>query len=177
MKYVALLRGINVGGNSRVEMVRLKKVFEELGFSDVKTYINSGNIIFATNQEVSKLADEIEKAIEKEFNLTIKVVIRSFPEIQAIAKAAERSWGNDAEQKTDVLFLWDEINNKDVLKQLIIKPEIDHVLYVHGAVLWHVKRKDITRSGLLRIVGTDLYKKVTLRNINTLRKLENLMRS
>lgn len=175
MKYVALLRGINVGGNSRVEMSRLKKMFEELGFSDVKTYINSGNVIFSTDQDVSKLSPKIEKAIEKEFKLTIKIVLRSFPEIQAIAKVAEKSWGNDADQKTDVLFLWDEINKKDILKQLIIKPEIDHVVYVYGAVLWHVQRKDITRSGLLRIVGTPLYKQITIRNINTLRKLESLM--
>ncbi|MFA9289042.1 MAG: DUF1697 domain-containing protein [Weeksellaceae bacterium] len=177
MKYVALLRGINVGGNAKVEMKRLKVVFEELGYTDVKTYINSGNVIFETTDKQSTLDNVIEKAIKKEFNLAVPVVVRSQKEIVAIEKEVPKTWLNNTEMKTDVLFLWDEYNKKEVLKDIGIKPEIDTVKYVHGALVWNVKRKDVTRSGLLKIIGTPFYKKVTIRNINTLRKLHQLMQA
>ncbi len=177
MKYVALLRGINVGGNNKVEMVRLKKVFENLGYSEVKTYINSGNIIFTTLEAHNLLTKKVETAIEKEFKLNVKVVIKSLPEVRTIENVIPKTWTNGGDSKTDVLFLWDEVNKKETLNDLKIKPEIDHVKYVDGAIIWNVDRKNITRSGLLKIVGTDFYKKVTIRNVNTLRKLKTLMTS
>lgn len=175
MKYVALLRGINVGGNNKVEMIRLKKIFEDLGYSQVKTYINSGNIIFSTSESHSSLTGKIEKAIEEEFKLHIKVVVKSLSEITKIDGVIPKTWTNGGESKTDVLFLWNEINKKEALHNLKIKPEIDHVKYIDGAIIWNVDRKNITKSGLLKIVGTDFYKKVTIRNVNTLRKLKYLM--
>lgn len=176
MIYVALLRGINVGGNNKVEMKRLKVVFEKLGHTNVLTYINSGNIIFHNESSDTKaLHNTIEKALEKEFGFFIPVVIKTKPEIEAIDKALPSTWVNDTGTKTDVMFLWEEFNNKKVLAQLNIKPEIDNVRFVDGAILWMVKKKDVTKSGLLKIIGTDLYKKMTIRNANTLRKLLNLM--
>ena len=68
MKYIALLRGINVGGNNKVEMKKLKDVFEALGFKNVSTYINSGNVIFETNEtEMVKIVEKIEQAILKKY--------------------------------------------------------------------------------------------------------------
>jgi uncharacterized protein (DUF1697 family) len=66
MKYIALLRGINVGGNHKVEMKNLKALFESLGFSDVSTYINSGNVIFESNEERSVVLEKIITCFEKE---------------------------------------------------------------------------------------------------------------
>jgi uncharacterized protein (DUF1697 family) len=175
MKYVALLRGINVGGNNKVEMPRLKKLFEELDFKNVKTYINSGNIIFEAKGTPMVLAKKIEKEIEKEFKFNIYVVIRDLKNIQKLDKAVPKEWVNDETMKTDVMFLWDDVDNKNVLKQVIIKPDIDDVKYLDGAIIWRVDRKAVTRSGLLKIVGTPLYKKITIRNVNTLRKLKELM--
>lgn len=175
MKYVAFLRGINVGGNSKVEMSRLKRVFSSLDYKNVKTYINSGNVIFSTDMHRAHITDTVEDAIKHEFDISIPVVIRSCEEIEKIIRGVPEIWMNDTEQKTDVLFLWEEIDSKEVLEKLIIKPQIDNVLYIQGAIIWNVKRKNIGRSGLLKIVGTQLYKKITVRNINTVRKLERLM--
>ena len=78
MKYVAFLRGINVGGKNKIKMETLREVCSALGFKNVKTYINSGNVIFETaKSDNQKLAAIIEKAIEKEFSLSIKVMIRN----------------------------------------------------------------------------------------------------
>lgn len=178
MIYVALLRGINVGGNNKVEMKRLKEVFENSGHLNVSTYINSGNVIFespAQNNEV--LIKKLESAIKKEFGFYINVVVKSLPEIEAISKKLPDSWVNDLDMKTDVMFLWESADNKKVLEEIIVKPELDNVVYIKGALIWNVKRKEVTKSGLLRIVGTPLYKQMTIRNSNTFRKLLSLMKS
>lgn len=175
MIYIALLRGINVGGKARVEMSMLKKVFEQLGCSYVQTYINTGNVIFSLEQ-THGMKQNIEAAIEKEFNFFVPVVIRDSKNIQALIQKCPPEWQNDTEQKTDVLFLWDEMSNEDILEKLTIKSGIDNVIYTNGAILWNIKRADISKSGLLKIVGTDVYKKMTVRNINTLRKIGGLMK-
>jgi len=174
-KYVALLRGINVGGNNKVEMARLKKTFESLGLENVVSYINSGNIIFSSDQSASVLVPKLEAAIKKDFGFGVKVLLRDAKNIAAVVKALPVNWKNDVAMKCDVMFLWEHYDNSKVLEQLIIKPGIDDVKYVPGAVLWRVDRDKVTRSGLLRIVGTDLYKHMTIRNCNTLRKLATLL--
>lgn len=175
MKYIALLRGINVGGNSLVSMKQLKELFETLGLEAVRTYINSGNVLFESKLTAAKLSPKIEAAIEHEFKFPVSVVVKSQPEIEAIAKVIPDNWQNNTEMKTDVMFLWADVDDRSTLKQLQIKPELDHVTYVKGAIIWHVLRKHVTRSGLLKIVGTPLYKKMTIRNVNTFRKLQKML--
>ncbi|WP_173917505.1 DUF1697 domain-containing protein [Halobacillus sp. Marseille-Q1614] len=176
MIYAALLRGINVGGKNKVDMKLLKKTFERIGMEAVVTYINSGNIIFKDHQYTQKeLPAIIEQAIQKDFNLSIKVVVRSLTEFEKLMEALPDSWTNDKEMKSDVMFLWDEINDETVLNHLVIKPEIDTVKYVSGAILWSLAKKDVNRSGMKKLVGSKIYKKVTVRNVNTTRKIYELM--
>ncbi len=176
MKYIALLRGINVGGNNRVEMARLKTLFESLGLTDVKTYINSGNVIFSTSKkDTMKLCSEIEKAIEKEFGFSVPTIVKSAEQLKVIAEAIPSGAKNDGDMKCDVLFLWDEVNSPDVLNDLDVREGTDVVKYVPGALIWSVKRSDINKSKLLKIVGTPFYKKVTIRNCNTTRKIGGLV--
>jgi uncharacterized protein (DUF1697 family) len=176
MVYVALLRGINVGGNSKISMKELAETFSELGFQHIKTYINSGNIIFSdTSHTPSKLVSLLEVAIKKDFDLEIKVVVRDLKAISNITKSLPKTWLNDSTMKTDVMFLWEEIDSPKVLNELPTKPEIDEVKYVPGAILWRVDRENVTKSGMLRIIGTKLYKQMTIRNCNTVRKLHALM--
>lgn len=176
MVYVALLRGINVGGNARVEMPRLKKLLESLGYTNVVTYINSGNAIFESDAaNGAELGRDIELAIKKEFSLEVPVVVRSKQAIEAVCENLPDEWQNNKDMKCDVLFLWQEVDSPDVLKQLAVKPEIEDVLYIPGAVLWRVDRVNINRGSMVKIIGTKLYKQVTLRNCNTVRKLQELM--
>lgn len=174
--YVALLRGINVGGNAKVEMAALRKEFEALGYLNVRSYINSGNVIFQS-KEVShpKIIETIEKKIEKTFGFPIRVVIRDIKNIQLLCKKTPAHWVNNAEKKTDVLFLWDEYNKKNVLDLIGTNPEVDHVLYLDGSVIWHIDRINYSKSGMRKFIGPKVYKNITARNINTVRKLEELM--
>ena len=175
MIYVALLRGINVGGKKRVDMKQLKAVFEESGFTSVRTYINSGNVIFsATRRSQGELAAVLEDVIEAHFGFRVKVLVRDLKNIRTVVKALPPAVDKE-DVKCDVMFLWDEVARPSVLKQFQPKPEIDDVRYAGKAVIWCVDVKNVTRSGLMKIAGTVLYKKMTIRNVNTTRKLLVLM--
>lgn len=176
MVYVALLRGINVGGNRKVDMKLLKATFEKVGMENVRTYINSGNVVFQSEPLGHKhLADTLEKAIEIDFGFHVKVLLRDMDDMRATVESLPDTWQNDKDMKCDVMFLWEDFDSPKILEQLTTKPEIDDVTYVKGALLWRVDRDNVTRSGMLKIVGTDLYKNMTIRNCNTTRKLLDIM--
>ncbi len=177
MKYVALLRGINVGGNNKIEMQRLKACFEALGFENVSTYINSGNVIFETSDKSEpKIVSKIEKAIKKEFGFAVRVVVRDNKNIAKLLQATPADWHNNAEQKTDVLFLWDEYCNTKSLELITTNPNVDTLKYIDGAIVWHLEKKNYPKSGMNKFIGTEVYTHMTARNINTLRKLAELMK-
>lgn len=177
MTYVALLRGINVGGKNKVAMLQLKACFEAHGFSNVATYINTGNVIFTSDQtDQSQLVQTIEHAIEKQFGFAVRVVVRDESNIELVVGKIPKAWVNDAEQKTDVMFMWPEVDSQDVLRQVVIKTDVDTVRYVAGAILWNIERMNASRSGMQKFIGTKLYKHVTIRNANTVRKLHYLMK-
>ena len=177
MIYVALLRGINVGGKNKVDMTELKAVFEEAGMTRVKTYINSGNVIFSSRaRSRTNLAGRLEKAIAEHFGFEVKVLVRSLDDMRAAVGALPATWVNDDAMKCDVMFLWDEVDTPDLLDDVVVKAGLDDVRRVPGALLWAVDRDKVTRSGMPRLVGTPLYKKMTIRNCTTARKLLEMMK-
>src|SRR5438552_3642612 len=103
--YVALLRGINVGGNSLVSMAELKTCFEKMGFESVRTYINSGNVVFrAAKTDAQKLEILIAKQLHKQFLLPIVVVVHSLPEMHELVAGIPASWQKPDGQKLNVIF-------------------------------------------------------------------------
>lgn len=175
MKYVVLLRGINVGGNNKISMKDLKLSLEKSGFTNVYTYINSGNVILSSSLSTSEVNDLVETAIKRTFGFDVYVLTISSADFERIANDLPENWTNDTEMRCDCLFLWKEVDSPVVLDSLTIKPDIDRVKYVGGAIFWSVDRKNVTRSGLAKIIGTPLYKKATIRNCNTVRKLTTLL--
>ncbi len=176
MRYLALLRGINVGGANKVEMKELKTAFEEAGMTAVATYINSGNVVFSSAmKDRHRLADVLEKAIEDRFGFEVRVLLRDVGQMKSLVQALPYGWVNDTSMKCDVLFLWPDVDQDSILDELDYRPEMEDVLYTPGAVIWRIDRRNQTKSRLPRIVGTPLYKQVTVRNCNTARKLLKLM--
>ena len=175
MIYVALLRGINVGGNNKVDMKKLKTTFESLGYTNVVTYINSGNIIFEDfSNGKDRLAGEIEDAIKRDFQLDIKVMVKSFKEIELICQQLSDTWVKDEVMRTDVMFLWEDFDSPEILQHLKINP-VDNVKYAPGAVLWNVEYADYSKSGISKLAGTEIFRNMTVRNVNTVRKLYKIM--
>lgn len=171
MKYIALLRGINVGGNRKVEMKKLKKLFESLGYTNVVTYLNSGNVIFGSDTKQDTLQKKIPKKLKKEFGFEIPTLIKSEKEVKNIAAAIPENWKNDSEQKTDVAYLFPEIDTKKTIGELAVKKEFIDIRYVKGAIFWNVKRKEYNKSHLNKIISHKLYQLMTIRNVNTARCL------
>lgn len=176
MVYVALLRGVNVGGTGKVDMKQLATVFSDAGMASPRTYINSGNVIFSAEEpDRLRLAATLEAAIEASFGFAVPVLVRGIGEIRSIVAAIPKAWTNDAAMKCDVFFLWDEVDRPDVLDALEHDPAVEDVRYTPGAIVRRVDRANAARSRLTRIVGTPLYRQLTARNCNTARKLLELM--
>lgn len=176
MVYLALLRGINVGGNNKVDMKLLKKSFEQAGMKNVVSYINSGNIIFTTaGHSKNDIAHVLEEAILVTFGLQIKVLVLSLEDMKKVISSLPESWTNDDKMRSDVLFLWEDIDDESVLDKLTIKPEIETVKYAPGAILWSIDKINVTKGSMTKLIGTKLYQQMTIRNVNTTRKMYELM--
>ncbi|HEV2141613.1 MAG TPA: DUF1697 domain-containing protein [Candidatus Dormibacteraeota bacterium] len=175
MIYVAFLRGVNVGGNSIVSMAAIKEALVALGLSDVRTYINSGNVIFSTRaSDARQLTARIEKALEQHTGMAIKVLVMDHKSLKKMVGAIPPSWVDDKTMRTYVLLLWKELDDRSILDRLPIKAGVDELRYTPGAVVWRVDRENVGRSQMNRIVGTPVYKKITIRSANTMRKLNEL---
>jgi uncharacterized protein (DUF1697 family) len=176
--YVALLRGINVGGHAVVSMKELKACLEHLGFQQVSTYINSGNIIFKdSGKDIRTITQLIESGIKAHCKMDIRVVIKSQKDLAAICKQMPHGWVTDKIMRTDVMFLWAEVDTPEMIAAIPVNPKVDRLLHVKGALIWNVTRKDYGKSKVPKMIGSKLYKNMTARNANTTRKLLELMSS
>jgi uncharacterized protein (DUF1697 family) len=176
MRYVALLRGVNVGGANMISMAELKAAFVAAGMTAVRTYINSGNVVFSTDVvDRERLRESLREAIRERSGLDLDLQVRGADEFGAIVAAIPPYWTNDDSMKCDVVFLQPDVDHQGILEELAPRPGIEDARYVPGAVIWRVDRKDATRSRLTRMMGTPLYTRVTVRNCNTARKLLELL--
>src|SRR6476660_5769378 len=109
-RYVALIRGINVGGNNLIKMPALKACFEEQGLRDVTTYIQSGNVVFASPKRAPEIALRLEAALEAKFGCRTSIMLRSQKEMEAIVGRAPGGFGKQPEKyRYDVIFLHDSL--------------------------------------------------------------------
>jgi uncharacterized protein (DUF1697 family) len=175
-KYVALLRGINVGGKAKVPMQELKQVFESQGYQSVVTYINSGNVIFESDQSINDITAILEESCTKYFGFDLKILVIGQSLLSSIADSIPSIWLNNTEQKTDVLFLWDKIDSRDILRQFVVSQGKEHLVYMPGALVWNVTREFQNHSAIPKtILQKEIYSQITIRNINTVRKLIQLL--
>jgi uncharacterized protein (DUF1697 family) len=175
--FVALLRGVNVGGKNNLSMSELKANLSKGGFQDVATYINSGNVLFTSSQtDARKLEKKIEQLLAKHHKLECKVVVRNRAEMKKLVESLPASWNGDDQWAHNVMFLRHSIDSKDVLKDLAPKAEIEKILYRHGAVLWSARRSAIKQSSMNKLSSRKIFQDMTVRNPNTTRKLYELMK-
>ena len=176
MRYVALLRGINVGGRTLVKMADLKACFEELGFEGVSTYIASGNVLFASDEDdAAALATTIEAAIEQRFELPVKVVVLDCRSYGRIVKAIPKPWIGDGALRANVAFVRPGTDAKAVVRDLEPDPAVEEVKAIDGAILWATRRDSLNQSVMRKLIGGAAYKELTVRNLNTALKLRELL--
>lgn len=175
MKFIALLRGINVGGHNKIAMPELRSCFERLGFEDVVTYINSGNVIFTSDElDAVKLVHLCERAIESQFGFRVVCAVISANELTEALKHAPQ-WWNKGDAKHNAIFVIAPMKADKVVDEVgETQPLYEQVAAYHPIIFWSAPLKTFSRTRYSKIVGTKLYQSVTIRNANTTHKLAEL---
>jgi uncharacterized protein (DUF1697 family) len=170
---VALLRGINVGGNHIVKMTDLKSCFESLGLRDVATFIQSGNVVFtAPAGDIDKLAVKIEKTLEKRYGFAVPTVLVPGAQLRAAVKNAPKGFGTQPDMyHCDVIFLRKPLTPTEAMKALSLKEGVDTAHAGKDALYFSRLSSRRTQSHLSKLMGKAAYKQMTIRNWNTTTKL------
>jgi uncharacterized protein (DUF1697 family) len=176
---IALLRGINVGGKNIIKMETLKQVFIDMGFSDVRTYIQSGNVIFKTpNIDRLKLTETIETQLLKTFSVEIKIALLTADELRETVEKAPGNFGSNPEKfRYDVWFLLPTITVDEILSNVRLRESVDFLWGGKQAMLSARLISEASKSYLLKINQTPMYKHITVRNWNTTTKLLKLAKN
>jgi uncharacterized protein (DUF1697 family) len=176
-RYLALLRGINVGGKNLIRMPALKACFENHGFSDVATYIQSGNVLFqSTESNLERLTNDIQKALSEEFNYASRVVVVSHEQLKGAVQGAPTGFGtNPAEYRYDALFLKAPLTADEAMKSITTREGVDKAFAGKGVIYFSRLIARATQSYLSRVVSLPVYQSMTIRNWNTTTKLLALM--
>src|SRR4051812_38003572 len=154
-RYVALLRGINVGGNNLIKMAALKACFEAQGFRDVATYIQSGNVLFTVGAGATgTLCRRIEAALSAAFGYEASVVLRSRKEMQAIVKRAPAGFGKQPDKyRYDVIFLKAPLSAAAAIKDLPTRPGVDRASAGEGVLYFSRLISKASQSRLAKLVS------------------------
>ena len=177
--YVILLRGVNVGGKNKVPMAELKKCLEDIGFSNVSTYIASGNAILTSSKAAGEIKEIIEDALPKQFKLDsqlIKVLVLSRAQLQEIVDKRPKGFGDTpGTYHSDAIFLM-EINTEQVMPIFNPQEGVDKVWPGIGVIYSQRLSALRTKSRLGKIIGTPAYKSMTIRSWGTTIKLLQLLK-
>ena len=176
--YVILLRGINVGGKNKIPMSDLKKCLEDLGFSNVSTYIASGNVILKSDKRAEEVKAQIEKVLPESFKLDnelIKVLVLTHNQFQAIIDNKPKGFGEQPEKyHSDAIFLMG-IDSAQAMPVFDPREGVDKVWPGEGVIYSQRLSSQRTKSRLSKIIGTSAYKFMTIRSWNTTTKLLTML--
>jgi uncharacterized protein (DUF1697 family) len=175
--YVALLRGINVGGKNLIKMAELKACFEEHGFQGVATYIQSGNVVFASSARGrATLARKVEDMLAARFRYPASVVLRTLAQMQDIVERAPEGFGaQPAMYRYDVIFLKEPLTAPSAMKSVLVKEGVDQAHAGTGVLYFSRLISRASQSQLSRLVSLPMYQSMTIRNWNTTTKLLRMM--
>lgn len=175
--WLALLRGINVGGRNVIRMAELRKCFESEGFRDVVTYIQSGNVIFrSVSSGPGALTARIEGMLEGAFDYGAKVTLRSRKQMRAVVGGAPEGFGVRPDAyRYDVLFLMPPLTAADAMEHVRARPGVDQAWAGDGVLYFSRLIAKASRSHLGRIASMPVYRSMTIRNWRTTTRLLQLM--
>ena len=178
--YLVLLRGINVGGKNKVPMAELRKVLEDAGFSNVSTYIASGNVFLDSDLGASNVADKIEAALPKAFKLDssiVRVAVLTKAQLEAVVRNRPKGFGAEpTKYHSDAIFLMG-ITAKDAMTAFDPRKGVDQVWPGTGVIYSQRLSAQRTKSRLSKIASSPHYKSMTIRNWATTTKLLELLGS
>ena len=175
IRYIALLRGINISGKNKIPMAELKKGFEDLGFSDVRTYLNSGNVMFSCREDdITGITKRIEKMIGDVFGLDIPVFVIKTEELKDIVRHAPEWWGTDDKKIYDnLIFIMPPTTFTEVYEAIGEPKEgLEQIMEYDNAVFWSFDLKDHRKTNWWpKTAALPIGSRLTIRTANTVRKL------
>lgn len=179
MRYVALLRGVNIGGKNKISMSELKTGFNELSFLNVSTYINSGNIVFSTEiKDQNIITDLIEKMIKEKFDLDIPIFLMTMSKLNEVLDNAPEWWGNDNKEIYDnIIFIIPPTTYEEVYLEIgDPKEEYEKIGNYQNVIFWSFELKTYSKTNWIKTASSKINDKVTIRTANTIRKVLKLDR-
>ena len=175
-RYVALLRGINVGGRNPVPMAELRAAVEEDGHREVATYIQSGNVLFESDVPRKELESRLEAALEQRFGIPLVVVVRSHRQLRAVVGSAPEGFGEQPDRyHSDAVFLRAPLNARSAMGVVQLRDGVDRAWPGTGVVYFERLSERRTQSRMSKIVGTPEYQLMTIRSWSTTTKLLQLL--
>lgn len=177
-RYIALLRGINISGKNKIAMSELKKCFAELGFAEIVTYLNSGNVIFSSAiEDKNVLSNKVQLMIKDRFHLEIPVFIILQEELAELLKNAPDWWGDDNREIYDnLIFLLPSLSYEEFYDEIgVPKAEYESVYHYKNVVFWSFSRKDHQKTNWWsKTAGSGVSGRITIRTANTVRKIAGM---
>ena len=178
--YIVLIRGINVGGKNKVPMALLREHLTALGYTNVITYIASGNAVVRSAKSANSVKQEIETMLAHEFASNedvIKVLVLTVDQLEAIIASKPEGFGNQPETYySDAIFLID-INTAEALPVFNPREGVDAIWPGDGIIYSQRLGELRTKSRLSAIAGTAAYKSMTIRTWGTVTKLLEIARA
>ncbi|MBK8561986.1 MAG: DUF1697 domain-containing protein [Saprospiraceae bacterium] len=169
-KYIAFLRGINVG-NIRIKMTDLKAAFENMGCQEVKTYLQTGNVVFNSNKKANELIPLLQQGLSTNFNYDAYVLLYEYSILSSVMSVYP--FERDEAHHAYVLF----VENNTTLNEIAnacegLDANIDLVKIGDGVVYWKVKVGNTLDTPFSKLLAKPKYKScTTMRNLNTLEKM------
>ncbi|MFF2371286.1 DUF1697 domain-containing protein [Agromyces sp. NPDC058110] len=183
-RFVALLRGINVGGRNPVAMPDLIACFEHAGFGDVRTHLSSGNVLFTVNDSGgrgrvassgSKLEAAIEHALRERFGFEIPCIVRSRDEFAATIEQAPADHGSEL-LRSDVYFLKSPLTADEVLGELPeLREGVDSIAPGPGALYFSRVKARATKTRIQKLMAMPVFRQMTVRSWKTATRLLALL--
>lgn len=174
-RYIAFLRGINISGKNKVPMAELKKGFEDIGFEEVKTYQNSGNVIFSSDKgDMENFINRIELMIKNRFGLDIPVFIISKEKLEDILDNAPDWWDSKNKEIYDnLIFIISPATFAEVFNEIGgPKEELEKIKNYKEAIFWSFSRKDYQKTNWwAKTASAGISNRLTIRTANTVRKI------
>ena len=174
-RYVALLRGININGKNKVPMAELKALFESLSFENVRTVLNSGNVLFSCGEtETQTLTEQIAQAVKERFGFAVPLFVIEREALEDILRHAPAWWGTEDKAVYDnLIFILPPATVAEVYEALgEPKAGLEQAQAYQNAVFWSFSRKDYKKTNWwARMASLPIGQKLTIRTAGTLRKL------
>lgn len=174
-RYIALLRGINISGKNKISMQELKSSLMELGYEDIRTYLNSGNVTFSIDgRDENILADEIKTMIQKQFDLNIPVFVILQEELVDLLSKAPEWWGTDNKEIYYNLIFVMPSSTAEIIAKKIGEPtkELEKIFIYKNAIFWSFDRKKYAKANWWKkTASAGIREVITIRTANTLRKI------